>query len=82
MIIHIRSQQLNSRKSITTIEGFDSDIDTLKICKTMKKLFACNGSLQNIKNDPSVIVLQGDQRYKARDFLNTISIADDIFIHG
>lgn len=82
MIIHIRCQQVNKRKSVTTIEGFDDDIDVKKICKAMRKLFACNGSVQETENNLDVILLQGDQRHNTRDFLNRINIADDIIVHG
>jgi len=77
MIIHIWHQQVNKRRSVTTIEGFDADIDVRTICKVMKKRFACNGSVKDM-----VIILQGDQCHKARDFLHMIDITDDIIIHG
>lgn len=36
--VHIRTQQRNGRKSITTVQGLDSDLDLKKICKAFKKV--------------------------------------------
>lgn len=37
-LVHIRNQQRNGRKSITTMIGFASDLDLLKILKCMRKV--------------------------------------------
>ena len=36
--VHIRTQQRNGRKSITTVQGLDEDLDLKKICKAFKKV--------------------------------------------
>ena len=36
-IVHIRIQQRNAKKTITTIEGLDSSIDIKKLMKYIKK---------------------------------------------
>ena len=67
--IHIRIQQRNGRKTLTTVTGVPEEYDLKKILKVLKKDFACNG---NIVKDPeagSVIQLQGDQRLKVMQFL-------------
>ena len=38
--VHIRTQQRNGRKSITTVQGLDEDLDLKKICKAFKKVRA------------------------------------------
>jgi translation initiation factor SUI1 len=39
--IHVRIQQRNGRKCITTIQGLDADLDLGRIMKNMKKNCAC-----------------------------------------
>ncbi len=43
-LIHIRVQQRNGRKCITTVQGLDSALDLKKILKAIKKAECCNGS--------------------------------------
>ena len=43
-LIHIRVQQRNGRKCITTVQGLDSQLDLKKILKAIKKAECCNGS--------------------------------------
>ena len=43
--IHVRIQQRNGRKCITTIQGLDSDLDLGRIMKNMKKNCACGWQL-------------------------------------
>lgn len=83
--VHIRIQQRNGRKSITTIEGIDSDLDFKKILRYMKKNFKCNGKAIVYKRLGEIIQLQGDQRDNARDFMVDMSIVakrENIVIHG
>lgn len=84
-IVHIRIQQRNSKKTITTIEGLDTSIDLKKLLKYIKKQFNCNGSIIKIEEDNiNIIQLQGDQRENIKNFLikeNIIS-EDFIKIHG
>lgn len=85
--VHIRVQQRNGKKCITSIEGLDEDLDQKRICKHMRKLFNCNG---NVISDPErgeIIQLQGDQRDNVRAFLleQTVLEAhekDRLVIHG
>eukprot|EP00760_Papus_ankaliazontas_P011506 PhM_4_TR14814/c0_g1_i1/m.2915 len=42
--IHIRVQQRNGRKSVTTIQGLGEEIDHAKLLKAVKKEFGCNGN--------------------------------------
>ncbi|XP_071698976.1 uncharacterized protein [Rutidosis leptorrhynchoides] len=43
--IHIRVQQRNDRKSLTTVPGLRKDYSYNKILKDLKKEFCCNGTL-------------------------------------
>ena len=83
--IHIRINRRNARKSICIIEGLTMEIDELKIMlKTMKKQFACNGSIEKDDTFGTVLQLQGDIREKAKKLLMTkYDIQEDnIILHG
>ncbi|KAI5452893.1 hypothetical protein NCC49_006430 [Naganishia albida] len=83
--IHIRIQQRNGRKMLTTVQGLGKEYDAKKVLKAFKKEFACNGTVVSSEDadeegtpEPSnkakqnfgqVIQLQGDQRAKIREFL-------------
>ncbi|KAK4221009.1 translation initiation factor SUI1 [Podospora fimiseda] len=67
--IHIRIQQRNGRKTLTTVQGIPSKFDHKKILKAIKKEFACNGTIISDSEMGEVIQLQGDQRSKIREFL-------------
>ncbi|KAK1768755.1 eukaryotic translation initiation factor eIF-1 [Phialemonium atrogriseum] len=70
--IHIRIQQRNGRKTLTTVQGIPPKFDHKKILKVIKKEFACNGTIisdTESKGMGEVIQLQGDQRNKIKDFL-------------
>lgn len=67
--IHIRIQQRNGRKTLTTVQGVPNEYDLKKILKVLKKDFACNGHIVNDDDLGQIIQLQGDQRVKVSDFL-------------
>merc|ERR1711974_471201 len=78
--IHIRIQQRNGRKFITTVSGLSKDIDFKKLLTEIKRRFCCNGSVQDDKEFGTVIQLQGDQRDNLLRFLTEAHVAeaDDI----
>lgn len=82
--IHVRVQQRNGRKCITTVAGLADDLDIKRICKAFKKNFSCNGALQKDEEDKEVIQLSGDQRTQVKSFLvdQEISLGVDIVLHG
>jgi translation initiation factor 1 len=85
--VHIRVQQRNGKKCITSIQGLDEDLDQKRICKHMRKVFNCNGNVIDDKEKGEVIQLQGDQRDNVRIFLleQTVIEAhekDRIVVHG
>jgi len=69
--IHIRIQQRNGRKTLTTISGIPTKFDLKKILKVIKKQFACNGTVVQDEKAGDVIQLQGDQRTSMKDFLTS-----------
>jgi len=82
--VHIRIQQRNGRKSLTTCQGIPEQFDLRRIMKALKKKFCTNG---NIVDDPDlgkVIQVQGDQRENIKSFLvkEGMVSAANIKIHG
>ncbi|KZT58980.1 eukaryotic translation initiation factor 1 [Calocera cornea HHB12733] len=81
--IHIRIQQRNGRKTLTTLSGLPKQYDPKKLLKAFKKEFACNGTVVADEEAGEVIQLQGDQRLKIATFLTTEGIDKNIIkLHG
>ncbi|KAI0093870.1 eukaryotic translation initiation factor 1 [Irpex rosettiformis] len=81
--IHVRVQQRNGRKTLTTLQGLPKEYDAKKLLKAFKKEFACNGTLVDDEEAGQVIQLQGDQRQKISAFLVEEGIPRaTIKIHG
>ena len=83
-IVHIRVQQRNGKKSITTVQGLADDLDLAKILKALKKTLNTNGTILNDEEFGEIIKMQGDQRKAISDFLCTYHICQpsEIKIHG
>ncbi|PHJ23266.1 translation initiation factor [Cystoisospora suis] len=83
-LIHIRNQQRNGRKSVTTVQGLDKAFDLKKMVRALKKEFSCNGTVIEDPEHGSIIQLQGDQRNAVKEFLEREGICsvDQIRIHG
>ncbi|KAF8212380.1 eukaryotic translation initiation factor 1 [Mycena galopus ATCC 62051] len=81
--IHIRIQQRNGRKTLTTLQGLPKQYDPKKLLKAFKKEFACNGTLVDDEKMGQVIQLQGDQRAKISTFLVEHEVdKSTIKVHG
>mmetsp|Transcript_20013 Transcript_20013/g.60473 ORF Transcript_20013/g.60473 Transcript_20013/m.60473 type:complete len:106 (+) Transcript_20013:379-696(+) len=82
--VHIRVQQRNGKKSLTTIQGLEKNFDYKKVLKAFKKEFCCNGTVVEDTELGQVIQLQGDQRKNVSGFLiaNKLAKKDFIKIHG
>lgn len=82
--VHIRVQQRNGRKCLTTVQGLKKDFSYEKILKDLKKEFCCNGNVVQDKELGKIIQLQGDQRKNVSQFLIQAGILkkDQIKIHG
>merc|ERR1712168_1506757 len=82
--IHIRIQQRNGRKTISTVQGIEEKYDLKKLAKAFKKEFNCNGTVVEDEQYGEVIQLSGDQRNNVQQFLVDTSICkkDNIVVHG
>mmetsp|Transcript_14623 Transcript_14623/g.29111 ORF Transcript_14623/g.29111 Transcript_14623/m.29111 type:complete len:112 (-) Transcript_14623:43-378(-) len=82
--VHVRVQQRNGRKCITTVQGLAEDLDQKRILKAFKKNFSCNGALVRDDEMGEIIQLSGDQRAEVRDFLVDQEICHDqqVIVHG
>ncbi|KAF2285825.1 hypothetical protein GH714_008270 [Hevea brasiliensis] len=82
--VHIRIQQRNGRKSLTTVQGLKKEFSYNKILKDLKKEFCCNGTVVQDPELGQVIQLQGDQRKNVSTFLVQAGIVkkENIKIHG
>ncbi|KAL6139962.1 hypothetical protein ACLB2K_058263 [Fragaria x ananassa] len=82
--VHIRIQQRNGRKSLTTVQGLKKEFSYNKILKDLKKEFCCNGTVVQDPEQGQVIQLQGDQRKNVSAFLVQAGIVkkENIKIHG
>ncbi|KAF8369340.1 hypothetical protein HHK36_032652 [Tetracentron sinense] len=67
--VHVRTQQRNGRKSLTTVQGLKKEFSYNKILKDLKKEFCCNGTVVQDPELGQVIQLQGDQRKNVSTFL-------------
>ncbi|KAM5271276.1 eukaryotic translation initiation factor 1-like [Ctenodactylus gundi] len=74
---HVRIQQRNGRKTLTTVQGIADDYDKKKLVKAFKKKFACNGTVTEDPEYREVIQLQGDQRKDICQFLVETELAKD-----
>jgi len=83
-LIHIRIQQRNGRKTLTTVQGIHPKFDLKKLVKVCKKQFNCNGTVVEHAEYGEVIQLQGDKRDAIKVFLADVGIAssDLIKVHG
>ncbi|KAL2943770.1 Protein translation factor SUI1-like protein 2 [Bienertia sinuspersici] len=81
--VHIRVQQRNGRKSLTTVQGLKKEFSYNKILKDLKKEFCCNGTVVQDPELGQVIQLQGDQRKNVSTFLVQAGVVkkDHIKIH-
>jgi len=83
-VVHLRVQQRNGRKCITTVQGLSEQLDLKKIIKAVKKAHCCNGTIVEGEEMGQVLQFQGDQRDNVMTFLidNEICDKDKIKKHG
>eukprot|EP01096_Ripella_sp_DP13-Kostka_P017787 TRINITY_DN928_c0_g2_i7.p3 TRINITY_DN928_c0_g2~~TRINITY_DN928_c0_g2_i7.p3 ORF type:complete len:116 (+),score=58.15 TRINITY_DN928_c0_g2_i7:190-537(+) len=82
--VHIRIQQRNGKKTLTTVQGIPPEIDFPRLLKAFKKQFCCNGTVVDDPELGHVIQLQGDQRQNVRNFIVSEGMVSDqqIKVHG
>lgn len=83
-MVHIRIQQRNGRKTLTTVQGLSAAFDLKKIVRACKKEFACNGTVVEHPEYGEVLQMQGDQRELIAQFLVKCDIFKkaQIKVHG
>jgi len=83
-VVHIRIQQRNGRKTLTTVQGLSAEYDFKKIVKVAKKEFCCNGTVVEHPEYGEVVQLQGDQREKICQMLVKCGLVkqDQLKVHG
>ncbi|KAG7505763.1 Eukaryotic translation initiation factor 1b [Solea senegalensis] len=82
--VHIRIQQRNGRKTLTTVQGISDSYDKKKLVKAFKKNFACNGTVIEHPEYGEVIQVQGDQRKNISQFITTCGLIPEehVKVHG
>eukprot|EP00922_Rhytidocystis_sp_ex-Travisia-forbesii_P056256 GHVS01083292.1.p2 GENE.GHVS01083292.1~~GHVS01083292.1.p2 ORF type:complete len:120 (-),score=12.17 GHVS01083292.1:433-792(-) len=83
-LVHIRNQQRNGRKSVTTVQGLDKGFDLKKMVRALKKEYSCNGTVIESADHGAIVQLQGDKRQDVKAFLEREGICstDQIRVHG
>lgn len=67
--VHIRVQQRNGRKAITTIQGLDSRLNFRRVNREFQVRWGCNGTVIDDKEFGKVIQLQGNWVDNIKQFL-------------
>jgi len=85
--VHLKNQQRNARKSITSISGlgnYATDEQLPKLIRHLKKTLAAAVTLIEDPEEGSVLTMQGDHRLAVADILVNEKIVprDSIKIHG
>ncbi len=71
--IRVRLETRKFHKAVTMIDGInDKDIDLSRLAQRMKTFCACGGTAKN-----GQIMLQGDQRDKAYNFLIKVGYSEE-----
>lgn len=55
--VHVRIQQRNGRKRLTTVQGLKKEFSYSKILKDLKKEFCCNGTVVQDPELGQVLIL-------------------------
>lgn len=82
-LIHIRLQQRNGRKTLTTVQGLSVPKYEKAVLKKWKKEFSCNGTLIEEK-DEIIFQLQGNHCDEIKKFLmkHEMATKSQIKVHG
>ncbi|KAI8876541.1 eIF1-like protein, partial [Backusella circina FSU 941] len=82
--IHLRCQQRNGRKPLTTVQGLPKAYNAKSIVISLKKEFACNGTVTVDEEYNAILQFTGDHRTKITTYLVQEGIAkeSEIKVHG
>ncbi|XP_062224939.1 protein translation factor SUI1 homolog 2-like [Phragmites australis] len=83
-VVHLRVQQRNGRKALTTVQGLSAGYNFDKILRDLKRELCCSGIIVDDKDLGKIIQLQGDHRKSVSSFLVKGGMArkDNVKIHG
>jgi translation initiation factor 1 len=82
--VHLRMQQRNGRKSLTTVQGISPAYNYARILRDLKRDLCCSGIVVEDEDLGSVIQLQGDHRKAVAAFLVKAGMVTkaNVKIHG
>lgn len=82
--VHLRLQQRNGRKSLTTVQGISAAYNYAKILRDLKRELCCSGIVVEDEDLGSVIQLQGDHRKAVAAFIVKAGMAAkaNVKVHG
>jgi translation initiation factor 1 len=82
--VHLRVQQHNGRKTLTTVQGLSKGYHYAKVLRDLKRELCCNGTVVEDKELANDIQLQGDHHKKVAAFIAKAGLAktDCIKVHG
>ncbi|RLM66494.1 hypothetical protein C2845_PM16G20730 [Panicum miliaceum] len=82
--VHLRVQQRNGRKQLTTVQGLSAAYIYAKILRDLKRDLCCSGIVVEDEELGSVIQLQGDHRKAVAGFLVKAGMVSkpNVKIHG
>jgi len=82
--VHLRVQQRNGKKSLTTVQGLSAAYNYAKILRDLKRDLCCSGIVVEDEELGSVIQLQGDHRKAVAGFLVKAGMVNkpNVKIHG
>jgi translation initiation factor 1 len=82
--VHLRVQQRNGRKTLTTVQGLSKGYNYAKVLRDLKRELCCNGTVVEDKELANDIQLQGDHHKKVAAFIAKAGLAktDCIKVHG
>ncbi|GJN01675.1 hypothetical protein PR202_ga18956 [Eleusine coracana subsp. coracana] len=83
-VVHLRVQQRNGRKTLTTVQGINADFNYSRILRDLKRDLCCSGIVVEDEDLGKVIQLQGDHRKCVAAFLVKAGMArkENVKIHG
>ncbi|OEL16166.1 Protein translation factor SUI1-like protein [Dichanthelium oligosanthes] len=68
-VVHLRTQQRNGRKCLTTVQGLSAAYNYAKILRDLKRELYCSGIMVEDEDLSNIVQLQGDHRKAVAAFL-------------
>lgn len=83
-VVHLRVQQRNGKKTLTTVQGLSAAYNYARILRDLKRELCCSGVVVEDEELGSVIQLQGDHRKAVAAFLVKAGMATkaNVKVHG